>query len=271
MKITFSIGEMSKLHNTTIQTLRYYDEIGLLVPIHVDEKSGYRYYSTEQFEQLNTINYLKDLGFSLKEIKTHVDQRSIEGFINLLQNQKKITDEKIRELQRISAKFEHRMTEIIQAQKIKQFGVVIIQELSERKILKLKQCITSEPSLEISLRNLENMSNVRSSVFIGGVGLTVDIENAKKHKFDEYNSIFILYEDDKVKNEFTTTLPKGRYACIYFRGNRSASPDYYEILLDDIEKNGLQIIGDSIERTLIDHSITMNTENHITEIQIPVW
>ena len=58
MKNRFSIGEMSKLHNTTIKTLRYYDEIGLLEPIQIDENNGYRYYSTEQFEQLNIINYL---------------------------------------------------------------------------------------------------------------------------------------------------------------------------------------------------------------------
>ncbi|WP_230591222.1 MerR family transcriptional regulator [Lysinibacillus sphaericus] len=71
MKNRFSIGEMAKLHKTTIKTLRYYDEIDLLKPMYTDKNNGYRYYSTEQFEQLNTIHYLKELGFSLKEIKGH--------------------------------------------------------------------------------------------------------------------------------------------------------------------------------------------------------
>lgn len=270
MKKNFSIGEMAKLHNTTIQTLRYYDEIGLLVPIQVDVKSGYRYYSTEQFEQLNTINYLKDLGLPLKEIKVHLEQRNIEGFLKLLQKQSEITDKKIRELQRISAKFQHRMNEIQQAQKIKELGIVIIQEISARRILRLEERIISEPTLEISLRKLENMSNIKSSIFIGGVGLTVGIENVKTSRFDEYNSIFIFSEDDPAQSELVSVFPEGMYACIYFRGHRSASPSYYEHLLSTINLKGMQIIGDSIERTMIDHYISKDPKDHITEIQIPV-
>ncbi|MDN4764790.1 MerR family DNA-binding transcriptional regulator [Clostridioides difficile] len=35
---------MSKLHKISIQTLRYYDQIGLFKPVHVDQESNYRYY-----------------------------------------------------------------------------------------------------------------------------------------------------------------------------------------------------------------------------------
>ena len=55
MKDLFTIGEMSKLFNINIKTLRYYDEIDLFKPIIIDRTNNYRYYSTEQFEQLNTI------------------------------------------------------------------------------------------------------------------------------------------------------------------------------------------------------------------------
>ena len=58
MKNLFTIGEMAKLHNMTMKPLRYYDEIGILKPIQIDESNGYRYYSTEQFEQLNTRFYM---------------------------------------------------------------------------------------------------------------------------------------------------------------------------------------------------------------------
>ena len=55
MQNRFSIGEMSKLMNIPVKTLRYYDEIGLFKPHEVNRHTGYRYYSTEQFEQLDTI------------------------------------------------------------------------------------------------------------------------------------------------------------------------------------------------------------------------
>ncbi|WP_220091179.1 MerR family transcriptional regulator [Paenibacillus sp. MDMC362] len=58
----FTIGEISKLFQIDIRTLRYYDDIDLFKPATVDHLTNYRYYSVDQFEQLNTILYLKALG-----------------------------------------------------------------------------------------------------------------------------------------------------------------------------------------------------------------
>lgn len=269
MKNRFSIGEMAKLHNTTIKTLRYYDEIELLKPIQIDINNGYRYYSTEQFEQLNTIHYLKELGFSLKEIKEHLEQRDIDSFLDLLEKQKELTENKIRELERVNRRFQNRINDIKLARRIEKLGVPTIEHLKERTIVRLMEKISSEPELEVSLRQLENMSNMNSSIFIGGVGLSVSMSNIKGTKFDEYNSIFILVEED-IKSSLVETLQEGKYACINYRGNHNDSPQYYRVLLNCIKENGLQIIGDSIERTLIDQYISKNKEDYLTEIQIPV-
>ena len=58
------IGDFSKLSRVPIKTLRYYDEMGLLKPLHVDDFTGYRYYEYEQMTHLYRILALKDLGFS---------------------------------------------------------------------------------------------------------------------------------------------------------------------------------------------------------------
>ena len=55
MNKLFTIGEMAKLFGINAKTLRYYDELGLIRPEHTDPMTGYRYYSTGQFERLNTI------------------------------------------------------------------------------------------------------------------------------------------------------------------------------------------------------------------------
>lgn len=62
------IGEFSKLSQTPVSTLRYYDEIGLLKPVQVDDFTGYRYYNAEQLPRLNRITALKDVGLRLAEI-----------------------------------------------------------------------------------------------------------------------------------------------------------------------------------------------------------
>ncbi|MBP3953612.1 MerR family transcriptional regulator [Bacillus suaedae] len=270
MKNLFTIGEIAKLHNVTMKTLRYYDEIGLLEPIQIDENNGYRYYSTEQFEQLNTIQYLKKLGFSLKEIKSHLDHRDIDGFLALLEKQKKLTEQKINELEQVNRRFQNRMNDITLAQEITELEVVKIKEIKERKVVRLVEKIHSEPELEVSLRQLENLANMNSSIFIGGVGLTVDINDLNNQTFTKYNSIFILTEEEDIEGPLVTTFQKGTYASIYYRGDHNHSFQYYKILLDYIKKHDLQIIGDAIERTIIDHYISKNKEDYLTEIQIQV-
>lgn len=65
------IGDFSKRTGASIRTLRYYDEIDLFKPSEIDLFTNYRYYSEEQIEDLNLINELKDVGFSLDEIKNY--------------------------------------------------------------------------------------------------------------------------------------------------------------------------------------------------------
>lgn len=73
-KMKFKIGEFSKLCQVTVKTLRHYEEIGLLIPIEVDEWTGYRYYDISQLRRMNRIVYLKQLGLSLEEIAELFDE-----------------------------------------------------------------------------------------------------------------------------------------------------------------------------------------------------
>ena len=67
----YKIGEFSKLTNLSIRTLRYYNEIGLLIPEEVDIYTGYRYYGDNNLYQVKVIELLKNAGFTLDEIITN--------------------------------------------------------------------------------------------------------------------------------------------------------------------------------------------------------
>ncbi|MBS4190000.1 MerR family transcriptional regulator [Bacillus sp. FJAT-49705] len=67
MAANYSIGQFSKKTSTTIRTLRYYDEIGILKPAFITE-SGRRYYSDNDLIKLQKIVSLKYLGYSLEKI-----------------------------------------------------------------------------------------------------------------------------------------------------------------------------------------------------------
>lgn len=65
------IGDFSALSKISIFMLRHYNEIGLLIPVYVDEFTGYRYYSEEQLPIANRIQALKKiwgLGYPLLRI-----------------------------------------------------------------------------------------------------------------------------------------------------------------------------------------------------------
>lgn len=252
MKNKFSIGQISKLYNISVKTLRYYDEIEIFKPIYVDKKSGYRYYSTEQFEQLHTIIHLKVMGIALKDIKKHLEKRNIDCFLDLLKEQHEITENKINEFEKIKKTLENRIKEIDESKHISSLDVITINEIKERKILRLTKKIYNEPELELCLKKLESSANTPTHIIIGKVGLTISKDNIMKMIFEEYNSIFVLLEESIHNHTFVDKIEQGSYACVCFRGNRNECPRYYKMLLEYIDRNGLEIIGDSIERAIID-------------------
>lgn len=69
-----SIGEFSRAASLTVKTLRYYHELGILVPGRIDDFSGYRYYDSTALERAAAIRQLKEIGFSLSEIKSILDE-----------------------------------------------------------------------------------------------------------------------------------------------------------------------------------------------------
>jgi DNA-binding transcriptional MerR regulator/effector-binding domain-containing protein len=75
----FSIGDFAGLSRVSVRMLRHYDAIGLLRPAHVDPHSGYRYYTAAQLRVLNRVVALKDLGFTLQQVKAVIDEKVGSG------------------------------------------------------------------------------------------------------------------------------------------------------------------------------------------------
>ena len=77
----YRIGEFSKFTGIPIRTLRYYDSIDLFKPSEVDLFTNYRYYKEEQVKDLELINELKEVGFTLEEIRDNWNNFSEELFL----------------------------------------------------------------------------------------------------------------------------------------------------------------------------------------------
>lgn len=90
----FRIGEFSKIAQVSGRLLRYYDEIGLLKPQHIDKWTGYRYYTAEQLPRLNRILALKELGLSLEQIQQLLDEAIDTDGIRSLYLERKVQIER---------------------------------------------------------------------------------------------------------------------------------------------------------------------------------
>jgi len=69
-----TIGEFSQSVRLSVKTLRYYQELGILLPAKVDDMTGYRYYDRSSFQRGDAIITLKEMGFSLKEMQKIFDE-----------------------------------------------------------------------------------------------------------------------------------------------------------------------------------------------------
>jgi DNA-binding transcriptional MerR regulator len=68
-----TIGDFARYGRVSVRMLRHYDETGLLKPAHVDPATGYRSYSASQLARLNRLVALKELGFSLRQVRELLD------------------------------------------------------------------------------------------------------------------------------------------------------------------------------------------------------
>lgn len=270
MKDLFTVGEIATLFNINKKTLRYYDEIDLFKPSYIDPKNNYRYYTSSQFEKLNTIIYLKNIRIPLDTIKYHLENKSINSTINLFEIQEDIIEKKIEELKLIQNKVKNRINKIKDSIDYDKLDKIMELYFNERTIVILKEKVNTNKDLELSIRKLENKANEKSSIFLGEVGVSISKENLKNKLFKEYDSTFIFVENKNYNNEILKILPKGKYVCIRFNGLHESADIYYKKLLNYINENNYEILADSVEITLIDTGLTTNTSEFITEIQILV-
>jgi Cu(I)-responsive transcriptional regulator len=68
MRATFSIGDLSRATETRVETIRYYERIGLL-PKPARTSGNYRAYSGGHLDRLSFIRRARSLGFSLDQVR----------------------------------------------------------------------------------------------------------------------------------------------------------------------------------------------------------
>jgi len=266
----FKIGDVAKLFHVSVGTLRHYENAGLLQPEYTDHETGYRYYSTRQFECLNTIRYLRVLDMPLEQIADFLNNRDIDKMQMMLRQQKAAVINKQKELKIIERKIEHRLKQIEDALS-SELDTIKVKHIAPRRIAWIESTLSIESyfDLESSIRRLEQDQR-DTVVFLGKVGVGIAKEKLLKGQYDKYDMVFLLLDKEDVYSGPIEELPEETCVTLRFCGSHMSSAVQYEKMADFISEHQLRITGFSKEITMIDYGMTDDIKKFVTEIQIPV-
>ena len=170
----FRIGEFSKLTQVSIRMLRYYDEEGLLHPAEIDKFTHYRLYSAEQIPTLNKIKFLRDLGFTVSEIATTLDQWEDDFILKQLENKHSEIEEAIKSEQ----------------EKLQRIGLAKKGIREEKIAVHYNFSIKSVPSYQVfTLRRIVRDYYAEGELWVEMVAF------AKEHQIPISQQTFTIYHD----------------------------------------------------------------------------
>lgn len=258
----YKINEIAKLYNIGIDSLRYYEKVGLITPIRSEK--GYRLYGLSDIWVLNVIRDCLKLGFHTSKIKAYLQQRSIRSTQLLLQEEEQAIHQQIHLLQQQLADIQHRQQEISHAMQLP-FNEFQIQHFSKRNCWYLKETIHQDEEIDFLLTKLsKKLENNISIIGNSDTGSMIELTNNHTIK---YSSVFIV---DPQNKEADFVLPEGTYCTYTYRGDYDRSNKIIYQMIDYISQQQYQAIGPFMEFLIIDIHETNDVKEYITQLQILV-
>lgn len=260
MKNYYKIGEISELYNIGPDSLRYYEELGILKPERGPNK--YRIYHLHDLWRLNVIRDLRELGFSMERIKDYLNHRNLEVTENLLREELDVIEKKMTSLKALRENIKDRLDTL---DEIKEQPMGVIEE----KVLPFRHCYMIhsgykvDVEMDMLIKQLLN-KNPEKLYIIGNnkIGSVIPLESAKKGKCRDYKSVFII---DRNGEE---VLEGGRYLTLCYKGDCEQNQKFFPEMENYAKRRDLELCGPFLELLWTDIHQTEEKEEHITEIQV---
>jgi effector-binding domain-containing protein len=267
----FKIGEFSKLSMVPVKTLRYYDELGLLRPAHVDHFTAYRYYAVDQLPRLNRILALKDLGFSLEQVARLLDGGLSPSHMREIMALKRTElERRVQDEQERLARAAWRLSQIEQEGMMPGYEVVI-KRLEPQLVASLRDTVPTYPD---TARLFDELYGYLEQVGEhGGACATIYHDGEYRERDVDAEGVVFLErrvpEGGRVK---VYELPAVTMASTVHHGAFSGLGGAYGELMSWIGASGYRIAGP--EREVYLRGPKTKGDQHdadcVTEIQFPV-
>ncbi|MEL7649721.1 MAG: MerR family transcriptional regulator [Sedimentibacter sp.] len=267
MKNYYKINEISNLYNIGKDSLRYYEEIGILSPER--DTNGYRLYSIQDIWKLNIIKDLRNLNMPMEVIKDYLENKTVENTLDILNEEITIINKKMEQLKVQKNTILSRMKSLKEDAQEKNIENITEVEIPERKVIMLNDGFSRDEEADFLIKKLHKKHE--DKLYLLGnnyVGVTMSLSKINEKVYNAYTSVFFIL-DSEDKN-YDRILPKGKYLTLSYRGGYEKTGHFLPLMLDYARERGYRVMADPIELYRIDVHETSSAEEFLTELQMLV-
>jgi effector-binding domain-containing protein len=268
----FKIGDFSRLSRISVKALRYYDEIGLLKPVKVDQFTGYRYYSADQLPRLNYIVALKNMGLSLEEVATLIsNELTPHQMRDIFILKKGELQQRVSEEQRRLEQVEKLLKQIEKEGKMPDYQVVI-KKVKPQVIASIRAVLPSYGDIGPLYGEIFGYLGSQGIMMPAGPTIFISYDAEFKEKDVDVEAGVPISKaipgSGRVKVYELPGIEQA--ACTIYKGSYEAIGEAYNALMAWIQTNGYQITGPDRELYFTNPNEVKDPSENVTEIQFPV-
>ncbi len=261
----FTTGEFAKLCNVNKQTLFYYDREGIFCPDVIAE-NGYRYYSYNQLETFTVISMLRDLGVHIKEIKAHMDNRSPEALISLMESKQQEIDRKLKALDWAKS-YIYNKIKLTQEGKDAPVGVITVEEIPTRYMIasEYRGLNDDKTIAKVLAQHMENCDNL-GLYNACPIGATIPASSVDEQGYDYSN--FYTFVPEEEASPSAITVAGGKHLVIYDNQGYKNIHKNCQKLLEYAQKHGLELGDAFYEDVILDDLSTKGYYDYVVKLSI---
>ncbi|MBQ7887552.1 MAG: MerR family transcriptional regulator [Clostridia bacterium] len=258
----FKIGELARLYHLNADTLRYYEEQGLLSPMRAP--NGYRLYSPQDVWRLNVIRDLRALGISIESISEHLQAHSTSSTLQLLETEEQLIMQQLEALKRLSDNVRQRK-QALRAALSTPVGQIELRTIEARPCYRINKGYRTDEEMDVLIQQLLSFDD-QSLYLLGNdeIGSFVSLPATQEGIYREYDGVFVLH------SKGNHTIMPGQYLCTCYRGDCAQNSTFIPLLLRYAAAHSLYPEGPLLEIMRTDIHTSGDPQEHLTELQLRV-
>ena len=253
-KHVYSIGEVSRITGLSKDTLRYYDKINLLKPGYINPGNHYRYYTYEQFWQIDIIVCCRKLNIPILKIQEILQSKNNHEVVKLMMEHQKEALQLSDYYKRVAEDIDWYAKKSKQIQEITENSEVMVKYFPEKKVI-CGKTVEDAHTYHMQLKESVNLAAKHVETFRRNYGYILDVKGLKSNRFKKIREyIEFDNQEESIDPEHVLVIPGGYYAACVVQVEKGKAD--FAILNTWLRENDLSpdfIIAEEVGLQLFDY------------------